>query len=722
MIRTLGFGLPRLGPHREYKRLLEEFWKGGLSKRELLQGLEDLEAVRVRDYRTRVDLYPAGEMSLYDPMLDLAVALGLYPVPAGDLEAYFALARGKGALPLRKWFGTNYHHLVPRLPERPAYTPNPAWFPYPVGQGANPEGLPTLIGPYTFLRVAQNPPEEKGVRAHLEALLEAYRALLAPLAPQGRPILLQEPALGLEEAEAHLPHLLDLYRSLAEAVPLVLLSYYLPPAPRVLEALAQLPMRGLAVWFHPHQPPPALAPGTAPVVLAVEGQGVWRTDLLALRERLLPWLEPLLDDGREVILAPKAPLFHLPWRVSEPLPPHLEGRLAFAEERLEELRLLKGLLLGQGDGEAAAWYTPPPIWDFQPSSPPPPRPPREVRHQAQGALGLPRFPTTTIGSLPQTQQLRELRLSLRSGRISPEAYEAEIQRAIQENIRLQEELGLDVLVHGEPERSDMVEFFAERLEGFYTTQRGFVLSYGSRVWRPPILHAPPRRREALVLRETLYAQSLTPKPVKAILTGPITLAAWSYLPEGVGFGEAVLALAEALREEVEDLKAHGIRVVQVDEPALLERMPLRDQDQPGYVRLVQEAFHRVVGGLGPGVQVHLHLCYSDYRALRPFLEAMDPDVVSVEGARQDPAFLSELQGLPLGIGPGVFDVHSPEETDPEEMLRRLEVYLEAIPEHALWINPDCGLKTRSPEEALRNLRHMMEAARRLRARLAAKEE
>lgn len=683
-------------------------------------GLEDLEAKRLSTYRAHVDLYPAYELSLYDPMLDLALALGVYPVDPEDLFGYYALARGKGALPLRKWFGTNYHYLVPRLPEKPRYTPNPGWFPYPVGRASR-GGLPTLIGPYTFLRAAQNPPEE--VKGHLEALLEAYLALLRPLAGTSEAILLQEPALALDGVEKDLPHLVAFYQALAEAVPLVLLTYYLTPPPGVVEALAPIPFRGLTVEYHPDRPPPQVSPDTALVVPLLHGQEVWRTPLLPLREGLLRWLGLARGEAtwpKEVWLTLKAPLYHLPWQVAEPLKA-LEGRLAFAVERLRELSLLKGLLQGEGtpgadslEAEARAWYTPPPAWEFRPSPSPRVRPPREVRRQAQVDLGLPLFPTTSIGSFPQTKELRELRLKLRSGRIDREAYEAGIRKAIQENIRLQEELGLDVLVHGEPERSDMVEFFAERLEGFFITQKGFVLSYGSRVWRPPILYAPPRVREPLVLQETLYAQSLTKKPVKAILTGPITLAAWSYLPEGVSFPEAVMALAEALRQEVQDLAAHGIRFIQVDEPALLEKKPLRQEEEPAYLRLAQEAFHRVVGDLKPEVQVHQHLCYSDYAALRPFLEAMDPDVVSVEGARQDPGFLHTLKDLPLEIGPGAFDVHSPEEATVEEMLTRLRDYLGAFPPASLWINPDCGLKTRRPEEAIRNLKNMVEAAKRLR--------
>jgi 5-methyltetrahydropteroyltriglutamate--homocysteine methyltransferase len=704
---------------------LEDFWRGSLSREAFLEALEELEGLRLTTYRREVNLYPTGELSLYDPMLDLAVALGLYPVDPGDLEGYYALARGKGALPLRKWFGTNYHYLVPRLPEKPHYNPQPGWFPYPVGRGEDSgqlerlhgvslaEGLPTLIGPYTLVRLAQNPPASPTeVQVHLEALGEAYAELLKG-AP-GRPVLLQEPALILDGAQEDLPHLLKLYRLLGGQFPLVLLTYYLPLRSQVVEALAGLPLRGLGLVYEPGAPLPKVSSGTALVLGVVEGLSVWRTNLLRLHKSLAP----LVEAGQEVWLAPKAPLHHLPWRVAEPLPPELANRLAFAEERLRELALLKGLLQGEAQEEAQAWYTPPPTWDQSLPPPPPPRPSREVRQQAQKDLGLPPFPTTTIGSFPQTKELRSLRKRLRSGDLDHTTYWQEIQEAIRENIRLQEELGLDILVHGEPERSDMVEFFAERLEGFYTSAKGFVLSYGSRVWRPPILFAVPRRREPLVLKETLYAQSLTQRPVKAIFTGPITLAAWSYLPQGVGLGEAVLALAEALRQEVRDLAARGIRFVQVDEPALLEKMPLRREEQPSYLKLAQEAFHRVVGDLEPKVQVHQHLCYSDYAALRPFLEAMDPDVVSVEGARQDPAFLQSLKDLPLEIGPGVFDVHTPEEATVEEMLTRLQGYLNFFSPASLWVNPDCGLKTRRWEEVIPALKNMVEVAGEFREKYA----
>ncbi|RDI94987.1 5-methyltetrahydropteroyltriglutamate--homocysteine S-methyltransferase [Meiothermus sp. QL-1] len=709
-VRSLAFGLPRLGPEREYKGLLEGYWSGKKSREELKKGLESLEARRLEAYRAHVDLYPVGEMSLYDPLLDLAVMTGIYPIDPGDPEAYYALARGREALPLRKWFGTNYHYLSPRLPERPSYRPH--WNKSLEAYRRHPEGLPHLLGPYTLLRLAQNPPEDP--RTHLEALAQAYAHFLAELREAGAPMaLLEEPALGLDGAEAHLAHLEGAYRRMLEALPLVLLTPYLSPRAALGERLYALPWRGVSLdpkevaWEHL----PRLGP--TPVLQVVEGQGVWRTPLLELAERIGRALE---GGAKEVWLAPRAPLYHLPWAVGAP-PMGLQGRLAFALERLHELSLLSRMLRGEEAAweEARAWRPPgePPRFP-KPTLPPSPRPPREERVRAQKDLALPPFPTTTIGSFPQTQDLRALRAKRREGKVGEEAYQEAIRQAIARTIRFQEELGLDVLVHGEPERSDMVEFFAERLEGFYTHPSAWVLSYGSRVYRPPILAGPVRRRRPLVLEELRYAQSLTPKPVKAILTGPITLVGWSYLPEGVSFAETVLNLAEALGEEVAELERAGFRFLQIDEPALLEKMPLRTEEQPAYLELVREAFWRTAR-VGPGVQVHLHLCYSDYAALRPFLEAMEPDVVSLEAARQDPRFLEVLSGLGLALGPGAFDVHSPLPVSPEEMAERLRAYARYFP-RGLWVNPDCGLKTRTWPEVEANLRAMVEAAQALRSR------
>ncbi|MCS7219321.1 MAG: 5-methyltetrahydropteroyltriglutamate--homocysteine S-methyltransferase [Thermus sp.] len=705
-VRTLAYGFPRLGPDREYKRLLEGFWSGEVSEEAFRQGLEGLEALRLAAYRRHVDLYPVGEMSLYDPLLDLAVMVGVYPIDPQDLGAYYALARGKGALPLRKWFGTNYHYLAPLLPEAPRYKPH--WNKPLEAFRKHPEGLPHLLGPYTLLRLAQNPPEGVDRARHLEALGEVYAAFLGELKGAGAPLaLLEEPALGLDGAEEDLPALERVYGRLLEALPLALLTPYLLPRPEVGAGLYPLPWAAATGDLEAPRGGPRV-----PILGVVEGQGVWRTPLLEVARRL----REALGEG-EVWLAPRAPLYHLPWRVGSP-PPGLEGRLAFAEERLGELALLARLLRGEEGAlaEAQAWRAPGEPPRLPPLSPPPgPRPPGPVRKEAQRDLPLPPFPTTTIGSFPQTQELRALRARFRSGKLSPEAYGEAIREAIARTIRFQEAVGLDLLVHGEPERSDMVEFFAERLEGFHTHPSGWVLSYGSRVYRPPILAGPVRRKGPLALEELRYAQSLTPKPVKAILTGPITLAAWSYLPEGASFAEAVLHLAEAIGEEVRALEGAGFRFLQIDEPALLEKLPLRAEAQPAYLELVREAFRRAVP-VGPGVQVHLHLCYSEYAALRPFLEAMDPDVVSLEAARQEPRFLGALEGLDLGLGPGAFDVHSPRAVSPEEMEGRLLAYLDHIPPSRLWVNPDCGLKTRTWPEAEANLKAMVEAARRLRAR------
>ncbi|MCX7906539.1 MAG: 5-methyltetrahydropteroyltriglutamate--homocysteine S-methyltransferase [Bacteroidetes bacterium] len=719
MFKTLAYGLPRLGPSREYKELLEGYWAGKISEADFWRGLETLEELRLATYRRYVDRYPVGEMSLYDPLLDVAIMVGIYPIDPEDPEAYYALARGKGALPLRKWFGTNYHYLAPALPEKPDYRPH--WNKPLAAYRSHPEGLPLLLGPYTLLRLAQNPPPEQRRAEHLGALGEVYAVFLAELKQAGAPLaLLEEPALGLDEAAEDAPLLRGLYARMLSALPLVLLCPYLFPEPRVRGVLYGLPWAGVsldlkeqAIWAELSQAPGVLVLGV------VEGQEVWRTPLPELADRLQGALG---ETGRELWLAPRAPLYHLPWRVETP-PPGLEGKLAFAEERLRELALLSRML----SQEEAAWreaerWRPrqEPTRFSDPDSPPRPRPPLEVRRQAQQDLGLPLLPTTTIGSFPQTQELRALRARLREGKLASAAYWEAIRQAIWRVIRFQEEVGLDVLVHGEPERSDMVEFFAERLEGFHLNPGGWVLSYGSRVYRPPILSGPARRTRPLILEELRYAQSLTHKPVKAILTGPITLAAWSYLPEGASFAQVVLNLAEALSEEVRAIEEAGFRFLQIDEPALLEKLPLRASDRPAYLELVREAFRRAVP-VGPRVQVHVHLCYSDYAVLRPFLEAIDPDVVSIEASRQEPRFLEALKGLGLSVGPGAFDVHSPQEVSPEEVTRRLEAYLRYITPERLWVNPDCGLKTRTWQEVERNLWAMVQAARVLRERLTAAE-
>ncbi|MGQ9692771.1 MAG: 5-methyltetrahydropteroyltriglutamate--homocysteine S-methyltransferase [Thermaceae bacterium] len=744
-VRTYAYGYPRLDPKRQYKTLVEGFWKGKVSGEELRQGLEEVERERIQTYQAFVDGFPIGEFSLYDPMLDTALLLG---VPEGaeeilegvgswspeGLSAYFALARGEKAWPLRKWFNTNYHYLVPELPPggNPFRAPS-GWkglwgsSPYPS------QGLPYLIGPYTFLRLSkergrEDPLPEGRFRELWEGIIPAYAALLRGFKEKGVPIHVDEPAWVLDVPEEHLSLILEGYRALAQEAELLVFTYY--AGVDFLEKILDLPLKGLGLdLVHGGENLEVLRRLEVPkdkilVAGVVDGRNVWKTDL----DQVARLVEDLAQKGAEIWLSNAAPLYHLPVSLEgeDGLPPALRERLAFAKERLRELRLLKGLLLGEEAEEiktynayhhsTEAWRRPEVVQkvqalreeDFQRE-----KPYEERKKLQEERLHLPLFPTTTIGSFPQTEEFRRARALRRSGRISEEEYKAMVREKIREAIRIQEELGLDVLVHGEFERSDMVEFFAERLEGFAFTKAGWVLSYGTRVYRPPILYGDVHRPRPMTLEEILYAQSLTQKPVKGMLTGPITLMAWSYVRQDIPPWEVAYQLALAIQAEVRDLEEAGIQVVQIDEPAFREFAPLKRRDWPRYFEWATKAF-RLASRARPETQVHTHMCYSEFGEVLEYVDHLGADVISIEAARSKGGLLEPLRAYPRPVGPGVYDVHSPAIPEVEEMEAILRRALGSIPRENLWVNPDCGLKTRNWEEVVPALRNMVAAAQRLR--------
>jgi 5-methyltetrahydropteroyltriglutamate--homocysteine methyltransferase len=733
-MQTYAYGYPRLGRKREYKTLIEGFWQGKVSEAELTAGLEALEEERLAAYRRFVDRFPVGEMSLYDPMLDTALMLGLYP-NGGRLEDYFALARGEGALELTKWFNTNYHYLVPEI-RMDAGAPPPfrlAWNKPLEAFRKHPEGLPYVIGPYTFVRLSKGyPPEAFG--EILRALLPVYGELLRSLRAAGaEAIHVDEPAWALDVPPEHVALIREAYTALGEEAALLVFTYY--EAVDFLPALYDLPLRGIGLdLLHGPGNWEALRRAGFPsdkILIAglVDGRNIWKTDL----SRAAAQVEDLRrHTGAEIWISNAGPLYHLPvtTEAEAKLDPALQERIAFATERLKELRLLKALLTGEPDEEARRWnaYTHPvDRWqhpevqervrrlgpaDFSREAP------YEERNRRQRArLNLPLFPTTTIGSFPQTEDLRRARTAFRAGKLPAEEYEALIRERIRYVIQLQEELGLDVLVHGEFERSDMVEFFAERLEGFAITQHGWILSYGTRVYRPPILYGDVRRPVPMTLREITYAQSLTEKPVKGMLTGPVTMLAWSYIREDIPVHEVAFQLALAIQDEVRDLEAAGIRVIQIDEPAFRERAPLKRRDWPAYFDWAVKAF-RLASRARPETQIHTHMCYSEFNEIIEYIDALDADVISIEATRSRGEVIQafERHRYPRQIGPGVYDVHSPAIPTPESMEAIIERAIRVIPPERIWVNPDCGLKTRRWEEVIPSLRHMVAAARRLRER------
>lgn len=734
-MRTYAYGYPRLGRKREYKQLIEGFWEGQVSEAALRAGLEALEADRLATYRRFVDHFPVGELSLYDPMLDTALMFGLYP-NGGRVEEYFDLARGGRALELTKWFNTNYHYLVPEIPfvdGRPPGFRLVGDRPLVEALRRTPEGFPYVIGPYTFLRLSKGyPPEAFGDL--LRALAAAYAELFRRLRAAGAAMVhVDEPAWAADVPPEHVALLREVYARLGREAELLVFTYY--DSVDFLDQLYDLPLRGIGLDLcHGRENLEVLQRAGFPadkILIAglVDGRNVWKTDLRAaarLVEALRGWT------SAEVWLSNAGPLYHLPVTAEAEarLDPALRERIAFATERLQELRLLKTLLTEGETEEVRGWNTyahPADHWfypeiqerirrlgpaDFVREAPYAER----VREQ-QARLNLPLFPTTTIGSFPQTEDLRRARAAFRAGRLPLADYEALIRERIRYVIQVQEELGLDVLVHGEFERSDMVEFFAERLEGFAITQHGWILSYGTRVYRPPILYGDVRRPRPMTLKEITYAQSLTAKPVKGMLTGPVTMLAWSYVREDIPVHEVAFQIALAIQEEVRDLEAAGIRVIQIDEPAFRERAPLKRRRWPEYFDWAVKAF-RLASRAHPATQIHTHMCYSEFNEIIAFIDALDADVISIEATRSRGEVIAafERYRYERQIGPGVYDVHSPSVPSPESIEAIIERAIRVIPKENMWVNPDCGLKTRRWEEVLPALRNMVAAARRLRQR------
>jgi 5-methyltetrahydropteroyltriglutamate--homocysteine methyltransferase len=750
MIRPANLGFPRLGPRRELKKLLEDFWSGASREEDLLRGARDLRRGRWETQaRAGIEVVPSNDFSLYDHVLDTAVLVGAIPRRFGgpeieriDLRAYFALARGGPGAPaplgMTKWFDTNYHYLVPEFEPETRFRLGSA---KPVDEFLEALSIgvrtrPVLLGPVTFLRLGREVPGGgPGRWERLDGLLDVYEEVLARLAAAGAEwVQMDEPCLVLDAEPGLGGALRRAYERLAgvSARLKILLASYFGGLGENLEAALRLPVAG---WHFDlvrggGEIDRILAEAPAGRVLSlglVDGRNVWRTDLL--RAQVLLALAREKRGAEFLQVAPSCSLLHVPLEAGRErgLPAELRRGLAFALEKLEEVVLLARALnegpgavreeldraarareaLGRAAGGAAA----PAGGRTRRASPYAARSALQKR-----ALGLPDLPTTTIGSLPQTPEVRAARASFRAGRWTAERYRAFLRDRIDRALRVQEEIGLDLLVHGEFERGDMVEYFAELLDGFALTEHGWVQSYGSRAVKPPILHGPVRRRGPMTVEWAAYAQSRTARPVKGMLTGPVTLLQWSFVREDRPRREIAFEIAHALREEVLELERAGIRAIQVDEPALREGLPLRRAGREEYLRWAVEAFRIVTGGVRDETQIHTHMCYADFREILPAVAEMDADVLSIECSRSGMELLSAFREFryPNGVGPGVYDVHSPRVPAAEEIEALLRRALEFVGAERLWVNPDCGLKTRRWEEAEPALRAMVEAARRVR--------
>jgi len=707
MARTAVLGLPRIGANRELKFALESFWAGRTGSEELEATARALRAANwQRALTAGIDVIPSGDFSLYDHVLDTAWALGAVDRDAG----YFALARGtttRKPLELTKWLDTNYHYLVPELsPDRPFELDSSHWTgPLREAAALGIATRPVVLGPFSFLQLS------KGAKRSLDELVPVYAQLFGELRAAGaNEVQLDEPCLALDRTARELDAFADAFTAFG-AIDICLATYFAPADPRVFSLPAA--EHHVDLVRAPEQLPAALQTSGRLSLGVLDGRNVWAADLDMALDRIDAAVAALGSD--RVTIAPSCSLLHVPFEAARE---DLEIRpwLAFAAEKLDELGVLKAALDGDRDAllerpreirnarRAAALDAE--VRRRTPGTYERDAPFEERRAAQRERHPLPELPTTTIGSFPQTPEIR-------AARTQPD-YERFLERTIAEVIAHQEHVGLDVLVHGEPERKDMVEHFGERLNGFAFSEHGWVQSYGSRCVKPPILYGDVSRPEPMTVRWWQYAQSLTDKPVKGMLTGPVTILQWSFVRDDQPRVETCTQIALAIQDEVVDLEAAGCFAIQVDEAALREGLPLRRDGQDDYLRWAVDCFRLTVAPARAETQIHTHMCYSEFNEIMDHIVRLDADVLSIEASRSGMEVLDGLD-YPNEIGPGVYDIHSPRVPSVDEIERLLELAEERVGRERLWVNPDCGLKTRGWNEVRPALANMVAAAHRRRA-------
>ncbi|WP_417539349.1 5-methyltetrahydropteroyltriglutamate--homocysteine S-methyltransferase [Marinobacter sp.] len=762
MTITHNLGYPRIGARRELKFALEALWNGTSSEQALQETAAGLRSQNWQE-QAGLSLAPVGDFSLYDQVLDMSATLGNLPERASahegsPLDEYFRVARGRSpsdsaccsvhAGEMTKWFDTNYHYIVPEFSADTDFSLNPDRILEQLAE-AKAQGIsakPIIIGPVTYLWLGKAKDESDRLKL-LDKLLPAYTELLTKLAEAGAEwVQIDEPAL-VTELDADWKHAFILaYHELKTAPVKLLLATYFGELRENLQLACELPVAGihldaisaqnevarLADWLPAHK---VLSLGV------INGRNIWKTDLNATLDLLEPLKEKL---GERLWLAPSCSLLHVPVDLESETTLDAEVRnwLAFARQKLQELNTLakaldegreavaKELAANQNAiesrrqssrvhnpavAEALSAITPEHGQRKSPFS---------TRFKLQQErFKLPAYPTTTIGSFPQTPEIRAVRKEFRQGNLSQQDYTARIHEEIAYCVEQQEALGLDVLVHGEAERNDMVEYFGEQLEGYVFSRFGWVQSYGSRCVKPPILFGDITRPNAMTLDWTKYAQSLTDKPMKGMLTGPVTILNWSFVRDDQPRKDTCLQLALAVREEVQDLEEAGVGIIQIDEAALREGLPLRQSDWNTYLEWAIEAFRISANGVQDDTQIHTHMCYSEFNDIIGAIARMDADVITIETSRSAMELLDAFKGFeyPNDIGPGVYDIHSPNIPRVEQITDLMNKAAERIPAERLWVNPDCGLKTRRWEEVIPALKAMVAAARELRGQIAESE-
>ncbi len=755
MVQTAVLGFPRIGPNRELKQALERFWSGASSVDDLDRTAREIRQQHITGaVGAAIDVVPCNDFSLYDHVLDTAIMVGAVPERFAGIsplahERYFAMARGTATvqpLEMTKWFDTNYHYLVPEIDAGTKFELNAekplaelrdalAW-----GAGAR----PVVLGPLSFLLLAKSHAVGMPFAALFDRLIPIYQELLAALADAGATeVQIDEPCLVTDLSEEQVTVFEKSWIRLAEVRPsleLTMATYFAGLGER-LERILSLP----AAEFHldlvrtPQQMEAAvnaISSSTRVSIGVIDGRNIWVSDL----EQLLARVEHVVDrlGDERVRLAPSCSLLHVPYSAAreQRIDRRVRPWLAFGQEKLAELQTLKAALkaddatrrelLAENRKAVAARRSSTLTHDPAVGSRLTALRPRDLERRSPFSrravvqaerLPLPELPTTTIGSFPQTKEIREMRRQEGSGAISTEDYEAFLRDQIRAVVEFQDRLGFDVIVHGESERNDMVQYFAELLAGFATSAYGWVQSYGSRCVKPPILFGDVSRPAPITVRWWKHAQSCTTKPVKGMLTGPVTILQWSFVRDDQPRAESCRQIALAVRDEALDLERAGAQIIQIDEAALREGLPLRRAEQDEYLRWAIDCFRLAANGVMDETQLHSHMCYSEFNEMIEHIARMDADVVSIEASRSQMDLLDAFVHFryPNAVGPGVYDIHSPRVPTVDEIAQRLRQAEARIPRERLWVNPDCGLKTRRWDEVAPALEHLVEAARARRA-------
>ena len=751
-------GYPRVGAKRELKFAVEAFWKGAKTEAEVEAVAAEIRRLNWATQKAAgADLVPVGDFSFYDHVLDLLCTLGAIPKRFGfdaaklTLPEYFQLARGNAtqfAMEMTKWFDTNYHYIVPEWHADTEFSVNAGRLTAQIKE-AKAQGYdikPTLVGPITLLWLGKSKDEGFKRLSLLPKLLPVYAQLLRELAAEGVDwIQIDEPILAVDADQNWLNAFADTYKELANTGVRIIIGTYFASVAEHLNLLKNLPVHGvhidavrapeqLAVFADAWPENKVLSVGL------IDGRNVWRANL----SKVIDTLKPVADKlGNNLWIAPSCSLLHSPQdlAVEEKLDAEIKSWMAFAAQKLVELGVVKQALahgkdsvkeaIAASDAAAADRATNKKIHNEAvqkrvadlPEGADQRKSPFAERIKAQQAwMNLPVLPTTTIGSFPQTTEIRQARAAFKKGELSAADYDAAMKKEIAYCVEVQEKLELDVPVHGEAERNDMVEYFGEQLAGYCFTQFGWVQSYGSRCVKPPIIFGDVSRPEPMTVYWSSYAQTLTKRPMKGMLTGPVTMFKWSFVRDDVPLSVVAKQIALALNDEVLDLEKAGIKVIQIDEPAIREAMPLKKAQWDEYLAWACESFRLSSTGAEDSTQIHTHMCYSEFNDILPAIASMDADVITIETSRSDMELLTAFGDFkyPNDIGPGVYDIHSPRVPTAAEVEHLLRKAMEVVPVERLWVNPDCGLKTRGWKETIEQLEVMMEVTKKLRAELAAK--